>query len=81
MSCEAHSSIRRCDHNEVSRLIARWHVFYESQNTAGLKNTGMNRIIQRFEPLAQLVEHRPFKPGVLGSIPRRLKKLPGRTIS
>src|SRR5437867_8850378 len=24
------------------------------------------------EPLAQSVEHRPFKPGVLGSIPRRL---------
>jgi hypothetical protein len=26
----------------------------------------------RSEPLAQLVEHRPFKPRVLGSIPRRL---------
>src|SRR5262245_52779407 len=28
--------------------------------------------VSSIEPLAQSVEHRPFKPGVLGSIPRRL---------
>src|SRR5574341_1168073 len=62
----------RPDHHppaRVQRLTPRARVCYDPPlfgTLRAVKSLG--------EPLAQLVEHRPFKAGVLGSRPRRLTK-------
>ena len=40
-----------------------------------LKKTKKDIVIQFLGPLAQLVEHFPFKEGVVGSNPTRLTKI------
>ena len=57
-----------------SRMDTIWTPEVEEETTEKLllPETFIEKGFQPTEPLAQLVEHRPFKPRVAGSTPARL---------
>ena len=67
-----------CYNTECVRRRATFHIGMSPSGKAPDFDSGIRRFKSghpsQYDPLAQSVEHRPFKAGVLGSSPRRVTK-------